>query len=206
MSRLLRRALARAGDESGLTLIEMLVAAMMSVLIVGAVGSMLLGALRAQPDISEQAQDVSSTRWVLERMTREIRNGVRVESASASSVSFVTYLRRSVCGGSAPASSATGAIKCKVTYSCTTTSCSRSEMPEGVSIGTPRTVVSGINSSQVFCYVPSTEPDPLTCGPAKFAEETTYIGVRLRLPNPDGTATALTASDGASLRNATLLK
>jgi hypothetical protein len=35
--------------------------------------------------------------------------------------------------------------------------------------------------------------------------ETTYIGVKLRLPNPSGGG-ALTVSDGASLRNATLLR
>jgi Tfp pilus assembly protein PilW len=206
MSRL-RRVLARAGDESGLTLIELLVASAMSVVLVGAVGSMLIGAMRAQPDISERTRSVSSARWVMERMTREIRNGVRIDSVGTSSVSFVTYVRRTACGGGVPTSSTTPAIQCKVTYACTTTSCTRSEaLPNVAATGTPQTVFTGINSSQVFCYVPSLETDPLTCGPAKSAEETTYVGVRLRFPNPSGGSTALTVSDGASLRNATLLK
>ena len=129
MSRFFRRALARAGDESGLTLIELLVASAMSVVLVGAVGSMLVSAMKAQPDISKRAQDVSSARWVLERMTREIRNGIRIDQVGATSVSLLTYVRRTSCGGDVPASSATPAIKCEVTYQCTATSCTRSGAP-----------------------------------------------------------------------------
>lgn len=206
MSGRFRRALARGGDESGLTLVELLVASAMSVVLVGAVGSMLMGAMRAQPNISEQSQDVSSARWVLERLTREIRNGIRIDQATASSLSFLTYVRRTACGGGVPASSTTPAIKCQVTYQCTTTSCTRREAPDGQLGGTPKTVFTGINGANVFCYVPSTEADPLTCGPAVAAGQTTYVGVRLQLPSSDGGTAALIASDGASLRNATLLK
>lgn len=206
MSRLFRRARARAGDESGLTLVELLVASAMSVILMGAVGSMLVGAMRSQPEVTDRAQDVSSSRWVLERMTREIRNGIRVDQATSSSLSLLTYVRRTACGGGVPVSSTTPAIKCQVTYQCTTTSCTRLEAAEGVYVGTPKTLFTGINSSNVFCYVPSTESDPLNCGSAVSAAETTYVGVRIRLPSPDGTGTSLTVSDGASLRNATLLK
>ncbi len=66
------------------------------------------------------------------------------------------------------------------------------------------TIFSGINSCSVFCFVPSTEQDSLACGTAASVSETTYIGVTLRIPNPSGPAN-LTVSDGASLRNATLV-
>lgn len=206
MSRAFRRVISRAGEEDGMTLIELLVASAMSVVLVGAVGSMLIGSMRAQPGISERSQSISEARWVLERMTREIRNGIRVDQATSSSLSILTYVRRTTCGSGTAPSSSTPAIKCQVTYQCTTTSCTRVEAPEGQYTGTPRTLFSGINSSDVFCYVPSTEPDPLTCGTGVSAAESTYVGVRLRLPNPDGDATGLTVSDGVSLRNATLLK
>lgn len=206
MRRALRRARSRAGEEDGLTLVELLVASAMSVVLVGAVMSMLIGAMRAQPDVSERAQDISSARWVMERLTREIRNGVSVEDASASTFTLVTYLRRTSCGSGTPSGSATPAIRCRVTYQCTTTSCTRSEGPESGPMGAPSTLFTGINSASVFCYAPSTELDPLTCGTAVSKEETTYVGVRLQMPNPDENATALTVSDGASLRNATLLK
>lgn len=203
MSRL-RALLSRAREEDGLTLVELLVASAMSVILLAAIGSMVVSAMRAQPQLSKKAQNVSSARWVLERMTREIRNGVRVDQATPTTVSFLTYVRRTSCGGGVTTSSATPAIKCEVTYQCTTTLCTRKESPDGLFTGTANTLFSGINSSSVFCYVPSKEPDPLTCGEAASVAGTTYVGAKLRLPNPSGSSN-LTVSDGASLRNATLL-
>jgi type II secretory pathway pseudopilin PulG len=198
-----RTTLNRARREEGLTLVELLVASSMSVILLGAIGSMVVSTMRAQPNASERAQNISTARWVLERMTREVRNGIRVDQATASKVSFLTYVRRTVCGGATLLASGSPAIKCEVTYECTTTSCTRIEANEGVYTGTAATVFTGINSSSVFCYVPSTESDPLTCGPADSVEGTTYVGARLQIPNPTGPS-ALTVSDGASMRNATL--
>lgn len=198
----LRRLRARAHEEDGLTLVELLVAAAMSVVLMAAVTSMVIGAMRAQPEISERAQNVTSARYVLERMTREIRNGIRIDKATTTSVSFLTYVRRTSCGGSTPS---TTSIKCEVTYTCTTTTCSRIEAADGVYTGTARTIYKGLSSSEVFCYVPSTNTDSLTCGPALSVAGTTYVGVKLKLPNPTG-AGSFSVSDGASLRNAVLLK
>jgi len=202
-----RRAFARLRrEEGGLTLVELLVASAMSVVLLAGIGSMVISTMKTQPKISKRAQDVSSTRWVLERLTREIRNGVRIDVATPSTVSFLTYVRRTSCGGGVQTNSTTAAIKCQITYQCTTTACKRSEAPDGKFTGTPQTVFTGINSSSVFCYVPSKAVDPLTCGEAISPQQTTYVGVRLQMPRPDSAATALTVSDGASLRNATLLK
>jgi len=67
----------------------------------------------------------------------------------------------------------------------------RKETAAGVLTGgTARLIISGINDANVFSYSPSTAAP-------------TYIGVKLRVPNPTGQG-ALTVSDGASLRNATL--
>lgn len=202
--RWLRARLAARGGEAGLTLIELLVASAMAIVVVGAVGTMLVSAMRNQPDASGRAQNISSARWVLERLTREIRNGIAVDQASPSSVSLRTYVRRTSCGGSGVLSSTSPAIECEVTYTCTTTTCSRIEAAPGVYTGTATTIFSGLSNSQVFCYVPSTNVDPTSCG-AVSAEvnDTTHIGVTLRIPNPRGPA-AITISDGASLRNATL--
>ena len=93
-------------------------------------------------------------------------------------------------------------IVCQVTYTCTTTSCTRVKAEEGAFTGTPTTIVTGINNSSVFCFVPSTETDPTKCGPAGTTTPT-YVGVTLHVPNPAGSG-ALTVSDGASLRSATL--
>jgi Tfp pilus assembly protein PilW len=205
MSRFRRLRLHGRSGEAGMTLVELLVASAMSVVLLGAIGSMVVSAMRTQPKISKSAQNVSSARWVLDRMTREIRNGIRVDQATASKLSFLTYVRHTSCGGSTLPASTVSSIKCEVTYQCTTTACTRTEAAEGVYTGTARTLFTGINSSSVFCYVPSTETDPLTCGTAKAAAEATYVRIRLQVPDPSGAGTLVT-SDGASLRNATLLK
>jgi hypothetical protein len=163
----------------------------MSVVLLGAVGSMVISAMRAQPDLSKKSQNVSTARWALERMTREIRNGIKVDVATAGSVSFEAYVRHSTCGASTLLPSASPSIKCEVTYACSSTQCIRKETSPGVLTGgTPRIIFSGINDASVFSYTPSTTA-------------ATYVGIKLRMPNPDGPS-ALTVSDGASLRNATL--
>jgi type II secretory pathway pseudopilin PulG len=202
MRRALRRRLPGIGEEAGFTLIELLVASAMSIVLLGAIGSLVISAVGQQPKLSKRAANISTVRWVLERLTREIRNGVVVDKATASSVSFQAYVRHSTCGGAGVLASGLPAIACEVTYTCTTTSCTRLEANPDIFTGTPTTIFSGIDSSNVFCYVPSTNTNPLTCGPAGSTDPT-YVGVTLRMPNPSGPS-ALTVSDGASLRNATL--
>lgn len=193
MSRL-RRRLGRVHEEEGFTLIELLVAAAMSVVIVGAAGSMLISAVQTQPELSKRSQDVSSARWILERMTREIRNGISVDSgATGSVVSFQAYVRQTSCGSGTPLPPESSAIECQITYDCSSgTSCTRKEAdPDVPTSGTPKTIFTGIASDKVFNFSPS-------------PSEATFIGVTLRFPNPDGDG-FLTISDGASLRTADVL-
>lgn len=188
MSRL--RHPASAGREDGFTLIEMMVAMTMGVVVMGGVMILLIGAMRSQPRLEKQATNIATARFALERMTRELRNGIVVDKYTASSVSFQTYVRHTTCGGSTMSSSSVSATKCEVTYTCSSTSCTRIEAAPGVYTGTATTIFSGIsNASSVFTWSPSTSP--------------TYVGVTLKIPDPEGSG-ALTASDGASLRNATL--
>lgn len=184
------RRLRRCRSEAGFTLVELLVGSAMGVVVMAAVASLVISAVRTQPKISEQAQNITTARWVLERMTHELRNGIAVKEATASKVSFEAYVRHTACGGTAPLSSTTPAIKCRVTFECSATSCSRREGPASTGGGTATTIFSGIDTNQVFTYAPG-------------ATEPTYVKVTLTLPNPSGTD-ALTVSDGASLRNATL--
>jgi type II secretory pathway pseudopilin PulG len=204
MRALLRSRLGRVDDEAGMTLIELLVAMIMGVIVVGGATTMLISAVRAQPQQQEQAQSISTARFELERMTREIRSGTSVTVASANSVSFVARVRRTTCGGTLPTSTSTPSIQCQIVYSCTTTSCTRVEREVGsTSGGAPTTIVTDIDSSSVFCFVPSANADPTECGPAKGGTAPTYIGLTLSIPNPRGSG-HLTISDGASLRGATL--
>jgi Tfp pilus assembly protein PilW len=206
MRRALQRRFSALDSEAGLTLMEMLVAAAMSVVLVGAATSMLISAVRDQPQISGRTQNITTARYQLDRMTHEIRNGIRIDSTkrTASQVSFLARVRRTSCGGAIPTGTAAATIKCQITYTCSTTSCTRVEANEGIyaNPAATSTIATGINSSSVFCYVPSTNVDPTVCGPAGTAEPT-YIGVTLHVPNPSGPS-SLTISEGASLRAATL--
>jgi type II secretory pathway pseudopilin PulG len=182
----------RAGDEGGVTLIELLVAATMGVILFAAAASLMISALRSQPEISKRAQTISTARWVMERFTQEIRNGIAVApgKATGSEVSFTTYVRTPTCGGTGTLAAGSKAIPCQVTYKCTPTACWRTEAAPGVYIGTARKIFSGIESASVFNYTPS-------------AAEVKFIEITLRFPNPTGSGN-LTISDGASMRNATL--
>lgn len=180
-------------DESGLTLIELLIAAAMSVAIVGAGSSMLISAVRSQPQLSERSQKVTEVRYVQERMTKELRNGIRVDVTEPTTVSFLTRVRTSACGSSAPLASDTPATDCQVTYDCSSgDACTRAEAPEGdIGGGTPKPLIGDLVSGAVFNYFPN-------------KEEPTYVGIILRVPSPSGSG-ALTVSDGASLRTPVLL-
>lgn len=199
----LRRRFAGRSREAGLTLVELLIAATMSVILVGAATAMLISAVQNQPALSKKSQNVTTARWQLERVVREIRNGVRVEEATPSQVSFLARVRLAECGGAPAASGSEEAITCQVTYTCATGSCTRSEATEaGTPVGTPRVALTGIDDPAVFCFVPSTETDPSRCG-TPATPTPSYVGVTLRVPNPNGHG-KLTITDGATLRTAAL--
>jgi prepilin-type N-terminal cleavage/methylation domain-containing protein len=182
-----------AGGDAGFTLIEMLVAMTMGVVVMGGVLILLIGAMRAQPEIDKKSTNIATARGALERLTREIRNGIVVSPgrANASSVSFEAYVRHTTCGGSTALPSTSAPIKCEITYSCSGESCTRIEAAPGVYTGTATRMFSGLsNSSSVFSYSPSTTAP-------------TYIGITLKIPDPSGSG-SFTTSDGATLRNATL--
>jgi prepilin-type N-terminal cleavage/methylation domain-containing protein len=189
-------------SEHGFTLIELLVASAMSVIIVGAAVTMLITAMRDQPKFTERANQVGEARTVSEDMVTELRQGVKVETPERSKVVFLTYVHATSCS-SAPKSTVK-AIQCRVTYNCSASgTCTRSILNANGS-GTARTttLVTGIaNPTEVFCYMPSTEAG--RCGTAKSTEASTYVGIKLQLPDAENESTT-TLENGATLRNATL--
>jgi hypothetical protein len=187
-----------------MTLVEVLVAMVMSLVIVSASTAMLISAVRDQPALSGKAQNVSTARWQLERIVRELRSSIKVETATASELSVVATMRRATCGGSVSTDPNAEPIKCKVTYRCTGTACTRNEATlGGTPVGTPTVALSGLDDpGNVFCFVPSTAADPTQCGPAQSESPPTYVGVNLEVPSPESPG-LLTISDGATLRTAT---
>lgn len=185
----------RLRDESGMTMIEVLVATAIGIGLLAVVSSLMISALRSQPRISSKTADIETARWVLDRMTKELRNGIAVNEATPSSVSFQAYVRRTTCGGSTAPAPTAPSIKCQVTITCTTAPrvCARREAAPGqVGQGTATTVFTGLsNGGTVFTYSPSSVAP-------------TYVKVTLTLPDPSGGGDNLTVSDGATLRNAVL--
>lgn len=182
-------------DEGGMTMIEVLVATTIGIGLLAVVSSLMISTLKGQPRISNKTADISTARWVLDRMTGELRNGITVNEATPSSVSFLAYVRRSACGGTTLPTATAPSIKCQVTITCTASpqACKRREAAPGqIGQGTPATIFTGLsNGSSVFTYSPS-------------AAAATYVKVTLTLPDPSGGGDTLTVSDGATLRNAVL--
>jgi prepilin-type N-terminal cleavage/methylation domain-containing protein len=177
------------GEEAGFTLTELLVAMMITLFAFGAALMLLNIALETQPRLSDRAAAIQQGRVWVERLTRELRQGATVAgSPTASQLSFLTYVGHSSCGGTATGPS----IQCLVTYSCTAGTCSRTERnPNGSGSAPAQRMVTGLLSSNVFSYTPtSSAPE--------------YVGVSLAFPatdDPGETEDAVTLQDGVNLRN-----
>jgi type II secretory pathway component PulJ len=172
-----------AGD-GGHTLVELLVATTAFLVLLGAGMAVLPMVLRDEPRISERAAHIQEGRALVERLTRELRQGSGVESETSSGVVFLTYVRRTQCGGNTVSEKA---IQCRVTYSCAGGACTRTERnPDGSGSSAPVQMVDGLQSV-VFTYLPSpAAPESVT--------------VRLAFPAQGGDD-AITLEDGANLRN-----
>jgi prepilin-type N-terminal cleavage/methylation domain-containing protein len=170
-------------EADGFTLVELLVATVLALVVIGGAVMAFTASIRSQPRIDSQAHAIEQARTTMERLVRELRQGSSVSSASASQLSVVTYVD-STCGGTATPA----ATQCRVTYSCSGGACTRSlAKPDGSSPTTPTQVVSGLSSNSVFSYSPS-------------AAAAAYVGVTLAIPAQTG-HNAITLSDGAALRN-----
>jgi type II secretory pathway pseudopilin PulG len=183
MARLLSRVRRRASSEDGFTLPEILMATLVGLMVVGISVTVFTTAMRTQPGLNKRDDAISQARTTMERLTRELRQGSTVVTATASQLAFVTYVHSASCGGAYSNTSRA----CRVTYTCSGTSCSRVEAnPDGSSPGTGFTVVSGLSSTSIFNYSPNTTTP-------------TYIGATLVFPGQNG-SDAITLSDGVALR------
>jgi Tfp pilus assembly protein PilW len=173
-----------------MTLIEMIVAAGISLAVLGMTVPFLTSSMRNEPEVSGKALNINEGRVAMERILRDIRQGTEITTATSSQLSLQTYTRHSSCGSTAMLPSASAPIECQVTYTCSAGACTRVEANPGVTTGTGVRLVDGLGSTSVFTYTPPS-------GTALHA------AVRFVIPDPDG-AGNLTLEDGASLRNALL--
>jgi Tfp pilus assembly protein PilW len=181
MARGRKAAAALRREQRGLTLVELLVAATLGLLVVGAGLSIFLSAVRSEPRTGSKVAAIQQARFTVDRIVRELRQGWDA-TATSTTLSLTTYVKAASCNGAA----ASTAIPCRVTYSCATEACTRVvAQPDGSAPGSPVQVATGLADTTVF--------DPLPSG-----TEPTYVGVSLSF-STDGAPVIL--EDGAALRN-----
>jgi prepilin-type N-terminal cleavage/methylation domain-containing protein len=178
MRRVRHRAAALNRDERGFTLIELLVATAVGLVVVGGGLTIFMSGIRSDPRTASQVTAIQQARVTVDRITRELRQGLEIPESTPSRLAIVTYVKAATCGGAA----ASTAIPCRVTYTCSAGSCTRVvAQPNGTAPGPAVTVASGLASATVF------EGDP------------TYVKVTFSFATDDGQPFVL--EDGVALRN-----
>jgi type II secretory pathway pseudopilin PulG len=169
-------------EERGMTLIELLIAASLGLVVIGGALAIFVGAVRSEPRAGSKVAAIQQARVTVDRITRELRQGLETPTASSSKLAIVTYVKAVTCGGAAASTS----IPCRVTYECSAGACTRVvAQPNGSAPGPSVQVASGLSSTNVFSYLP-TAADP------------SYVGVSLAF-SAEGQPVIL--SDGVALRN-----
>jgi prepilin-type N-terminal cleavage/methylation domain-containing protein len=178
-----------AGDQDGFTLVELLIAVVIGLLLVGSTVSLFTAGVRSEPRISERSAQIQEARTMAERLSRELRLGSNASSPNPSQLMILTYVPRAECGNPTPGATQ----RCRIFYGCSTAGdCTRTECgpntitpPDGCGASTQ--VVEGLADNQVFAFTPRTP------GQA-------FVSVRLAFPAGDG-EDAITIEDGVALRN-----
>lgn len=183
MRRVRKAAAPLCGEERGLTLIELLIAASVGLVVIGGALTMFIGAVRSEPRTASKVAAIQQARVTVDRITRELRQGLETPTASPSQLAIVTYVKAATCGGAAASTS----IPCRVTYTCSAGNCTRVvAQPNGSAPGAAVQVASGLTSSSVFSYLPS-------------ATDPTYVGVSFVFATDS--EQPVTLEDGVALRN-----
>jgi type II secretory pathway pseudopilin PulG len=167
-----------------MTLIELLVATSLGLVVIGAALTMFVSAIHSQPRDTSKVASMQEARTTVDRITRELRQGLEVvPTPTSSQLAVVTYVKQATCGGAAASTS----IPCRVTYTCSGTICTRVvAQPSGSAPGPAVQVAHGLASPNVFTYSPN-------------AADPSYVGVSFAFSNSSGPP--FTLGDGVTLRN-----
>jgi type II secretory pathway pseudopilin PulG len=180
-------------DQSGFTFVELLMATIIGFMVIAIAATVFTTVSRSQPGQLARGHAIEQARTSMERLTREIRQGSTVYPSTASSLSLLTYVHSQSCGGPW----ANTAIQCKVTYTCTSDTCTRTEAPPPPATGSgpATTVVTGLSGPNVFSFTP-------TCDVSSTSGNPGYVCVTLIFQG-SGADDAITLQDGATPVNAT---
>jgi type II secretory pathway pseudopilin PulG len=173
-----------ARQESGFTLVELLVSSVLLIVMLFAVLLFSETGQRSQRTTAERTISLRAQQVGLERMTREIRQAQTVLPLTLSKIEMDTYVRP----GGGPAELR------RVKYDCSSpaqpaTRCQRYEGPAGVAnpTGGASTVVEGVANNDIFRAVGD-------------AVDPHFLEIRLRV-HVKWQSTPITLEDGVDLRN-----
>jgi len=174
--------------DAGFTLVELLIATMMTLIVFSAALALLDISGRTEPEIASRNAKIQAAQLQVERVIREIRQTSAVVAASPTSLTIETYVPRTSCTGSTLGD----ARSCRVTYSCVSGSCTRTISAPGTSTpASSTTFLSGLTSNDVF-----------TCSPS--CTSPTAVNFTVVVASESGSGEdAITLSDGAAFRNVT---
>lgn len=179
--------------DAGFTLVELLIGTMMTLIVFSAGLTLLDISGRSEPEIASRNAKIRDAQVQVERVVRELRQTSTVVASSPTSLTINTYVPRTSCTGGTLGT----ARSCRVTYSCSSGSCTRTISAPGTS--TPAssvTFIRGLASNNVF----TCSPDPTCASPAALSAVTFTVV----LPSePGSNEDAITLSDGAAFRNVT---
>lgn len=173
-------------EESGFSLVELLVAMPLALLLMFAALSASDTAGRSQGASTDRAQAITQAHVGLERMSREIRQAASFNLLTSQIVEVETYVRNpngTQTGGYA------GGLRL-VRYDCTQSQCRRYEGPRGGPLGaTATTLFTDVHNADVFAPTPN------------FIDPN-YIGIKVEIA-VRGQTQPITVTDGVDLRNYT---
>jgi prepilin-type N-terminal cleavage/methylation domain-containing protein len=167
----------RLQDQSGFTLVELLVA-MPIALIVLSMAMLAVGVVaRSEQRAREHSEALRAQQVGLERMTRELREATSFRFLTSQVVEFDAYVRS---GGA-------GTLR-KIRYDCSSgTECIRQEGPVGGAVAGSGVIIDALENPDVF------EPTPDFVNPR-------FVGVVARVRIADDRR-LITLRDGVELRN-----
>jgi prepilin-type N-terminal cleavage/methylation domain-containing protein len=170
----------RLQDQSGFTLVELLVAMPIALIVLTMAMLALAFAVRNEQSAREHSEALRAQQVGLERMTRELREATTFRFLTSQLVEFDGYVRS---GGGA------GVLR-KIRYDCSSgTSCIRQEGPVGGAVSGSRVIVDGLVNPDVFA------PTPDFVNPR-------YVGIVARVRIAEDRR-QITLRDGVELRNLT---
>ena len=171
-------------QQSGFSLVEVLVALPIALLIMFAALSASDTAGRSQTASTDRAQAITQAQVGLERMSREIRQAASFRLLTSQIVEVETFVRSP---SGTQAGGYTGGLRL-VRYDCTQSQCRRYEGPRGGPLGaTANTLFTDVTNVDIF----SPSPDFL---------DPDYIGLKVQI-RVRGQIQPITVSDGVDLRN-----